>query len=121
MKRIVTSTYRYKRPPRKRKAQQAAIPQAVVVKISKPKQRHVQRLEEARAALPVTAPPANDDRPAETLSDRPTKSAIVTIRHRGRRFADVPDMTPEEHRRVGDLADALFREIVRRATRERDR
>jgi hypothetical protein len=32
---------------------------------------------------------------------------IVTVRRRGRRFADVPDMTPEEHRRVGDLADAL--------------
>lgn len=28
---------------------------------------------------------------------------------------DVPDMTPEEHQRVGDLADELFREIKRRA------
>jgi hypothetical protein len=51
MKRIVTSTYRYKRPPRKRKAQAVAIPQAVVVKARKPEQRHVERLEEARAAL----------------------------------------------------------------------
>jgi hypothetical protein len=48
--------------------------------------------------------PANDDR----------KSAIVTVRRPGR-FGDVPDMTPEEHRRRGDAADALFREIVRRA------
>jgi hypothetical protein len=107
MKRIVTSTYRYKRPPRKRKAQTAAIPQAAVVKARKPKPRHVGQLEEARAALPgpaVTAPPANDDR----------KSSIVTVRRRGRRFADLPDMTPEEHRRVGDLADALWRDMVRR-------
>jgi hypothetical protein len=90
MKRIVTSTYRYKRPPRKRKAQAVAVPQAVV-KASKPKQRRV---------------PPNDDR----------KSSIVTVRKRGRRFADVPDMTPEEHRRVGDLADALWRDMVRRIT-----
>jgi hypothetical protein len=108
--RIVTSTYRYKRPPPKRKAQAVATPQTVV-KARKPKPRHVERLEEARAALSgpaVTEPPANDDR----------KSSIVTVRKPGRRFADVPDMTPEEHRRVGDLADALWRDMVRRVTGE---
>jgi hypothetical protein len=41
-------------------------------------------------------------------------------RHRGgagRRsiFGEMPDMTPKEHRRRGDAADALFREMVRRA------
>jgi hypothetical protein len=102
MKRIVTSTYRYKRPPRKRNAQAVAIPQAVV-KARKTKPHHVQRLKEARAVPPVTAPPANHDR----------KSSIVTIRRRGRHFPDVPDVTPEEHRRVGDLADALWRDMVR--------
>jgi hypothetical protein len=74
------------------------------VKARKPKPRHVARLKDARAAPAVTAPPANDDR----------KSSIVTVRRRGRRFPDVPDMTPEEHRRVGDLADALWRDMVRR-------
>ena len=34
----------------------------------------------------------------------------------GARFGDVPDMTLEEHQRRGEAADALFREIVRRAT-----
>jgi hypothetical protein len=49
---------------------------------------------------------ANDDRkPAPTL-------AIVTIRMGG--SADVPDMTPEEHQRRGDAAEALFREMKRR-------
>ncbi len=37
-----------------------------------------------------------------------------TVKRRPGRFGDVPDMTPEEHRRRGDAADALFREIVRR-------
>ena len=32
--------------------------------------------------------------------------------------ADVPDVTPEEHRQRGDAADALFRELKRRAPRE---
>ena len=29
---------------------------------------------------------------------------------------DVPDMTPEEHKRRGDAADALFREMKRQIT-----
>jgi hypothetical protein len=28
-------------------------------------------------------------------------------------MSDVPDMTPEEHKRRGDAADALFREMKR--------
>jgi hypothetical protein len=92
MTRIVTSTYRYKRPPRKRKAVPLEGP-AIVRK---------------GAAKPETPPaPANDGR----------KSAIVTARRPGARSSvDVPDMTLEEHRRRGDAADTLFREIVRRAT-----
>ena len=60
------------------------------------------------AAKPETPPaPANDDR----------KSAIVTARRPGARSSvDVPDLTLEEHQRRGDAADALFRQIVRRAT-----
>jgi hypothetical protein len=56
----------------------------------------------------VTAPPpANEDR----------KPAIVTAkRPRSSRLGDAPDLTTEEHRRRGDAADALFREIVRRTT-----
>jgi hypothetical protein len=43
-------------------------------------------------------------------------SAIVEPkRKRSSAFGDVPDMTPEEHQRRGDAADALFRELVRRA------
>ena len=30
-------------------------------------------------------------------------------------FGEAPELMPEEHQRRGDAADALFREIVRRA------
>ena len=42
----------------------------------------------------------------------PAKSAIVTIRKPGKGY--VPDLTPEEHQRRGDAAEALFREMKRR-------
>jgi hypothetical protein len=44
------------------------------------------------------------------------KPAIVTVKRRRSRFGDVPDMTLEEYQWRGEAADALFREIVRRAT-----
>jgi hypothetical protein len=43
------------------------------------------------------------------------KTRIVTARKPGS-YSDAPDLTPEEHQRRGDAADALFRELVRRAT-----
>jgi hypothetical protein len=60
--------------------------------------------------------PGNDNRPETSTSmDDPPKSAIVTVKRRPGRFGDAPDLTPEEHRQRGDAADALFREVVRRA------
>ena len=44
------------------------------------------------------------------------KSAIVTVRKPQSWRSDVPDMTPEEHQRRGDAADALFREMKRKVT-----
>jgi hypothetical protein len=95
---IVTTHYRYKRPPRRKKAVALAVPEIVAIPRKK--------------GGKVTAPPAETD--AESKPE--VKSAIVTARKRGRRFADVPDVTPEEHRREGDLADELWREMVRRVT-----
>jgi hypothetical protein len=92
---IVTTHYRYKRPPRKRKAQAAEIEVLEIVTIPREKLRRVAK-----------ADPANDGH----------KSAIVTAKsphRRQNRFGDVPDMTPEEHKRQGDAADALFREMKR--------
>jgi hypothetical protein len=107
MPRIVTATYRYKRPPRKRKAVPLEGPAIV-------------RRDWAKPETPPA--PANDDRKsAETSSRRGAKSAIVTAKRRQGRFGDAPDLTPEEHQRRGDAADRLFREIVRLATAGRSR
>jgi hypothetical protein len=77
--RIVTSTYRYKRPPRERKAVPLEGP-AIVRKRAPPSQQ-------------VSAPaPANDDR----------KPVIVTVKRPNSRFGDVSDMAQEEHQR-GDI------------------
>ena len=60
------------------------------------------RLERADQANPSTTPPAR-------------KSAIVTARKPAKAIPDgwLPD-TPEEHKRRGDAADALFQEMKRR-------
>jgi hypothetical protein len=99
MARIVTTQYRYKRPPKKRKPATIKVPEVVTVRDRK-RATNPQVPDDPEAA----PQPANDDR----------KTRIVTTRpKRGR---EVEDLTPEEHRRRGDAADALFRELVRRAT-----
>jgi hypothetical protein len=109
MTRIVTSTYRYKRPPKKRKAVALEVPAIVKAKSGRRQVRETAAESEESASTrwrgtrSLAQPIANDDR----------KSAIVTIRRRGKRFADVPDMTPEEHKRRGDGADAMFQEMKR--------
>jgi hypothetical protein len=81
---IVHYEHHYKRPKKKKKPVALEVPAVV-------------RTEPTRA---------DDDRkPAPT-------SAIVTIRKRGRDA--LPDLTPEEHQRRGDAAEALFREMKRR-------
>ena len=95
MTRIITYAHRYKRPPKKRKAAALKVSRIVRKRASNP-----------AADAPEPSPPAASD-------DR--KSAIVTIKRKSR-FGDAPDMTPEEHQRRGDAADALFRELVRLAS-----
>jgi hypothetical protein len=61
--------------------------------------------------------PGNDnlpDPPAALRSTDGKKSAIVTVKRRPGRFGDVPDMTLEEHRRRGEAATELWREMMRR-------
>jgi hypothetical protein len=119
---IVTTTYRYKRPPRKRKAVAVEGPAVVTAKSSR---RPVGGTEEAAAEVPMTArttgqqaqpstpreaarvaPPANDDR----------KPAIVTATSKKRlkllraeKRASEPDNDPEATARV----KAFFARMIR--------
>jgi hypothetical protein len=96
---IVRSTYRYKRPPRRKKPVAPEVP--AVVKAAKPRQR-------------LVAAPERPDEPVPAPVER--KPAIVTIQNR--KHVAIPAGlladTPEEHRRRGDAADALWRELVHR-------
>jgi hypothetical protein len=101
MRRIVTTEYRYKRPPKKRKPAPIKVPEVVTVRDRK-RVANRQVPDEPEA----TPQPANDDR----------KARIVTTRPKRGRPGEVEDLTEEELQRRGDAADELFRELVRRAT-----
>ncbi len=93
--------YHYKRPPRKRKPVVINVPEVVTVRDRK---RSANR--RAPENPEATPKPAANDRIASIVTSRPKRG----------RFGDVEDMTPEEHQRRGDAAEALFRELVRKAT-----
>ena len=113
MTRIVRTSYRYKPPPRKRKAAPLA-GQAVVTPEQKPT---VPKKPEPAAAVVCKAEPGNDNHPDPApLPNAGKKLAIVTARRPGTRLADEPDLAPEEHQQRVDAAAALWRELVRRAT-----
>jgi hypothetical protein len=96
---IVRTNYRHKPPPKRKTP--VAIPMRIVE--AKPPQKHlrgaVRRLGGDKGSAPA-----------------PEVPRIVTTTRKGRgRFGAVPDMTPEEHQQRGDAAEALFRELARRA------
>jgi hypothetical protein len=96
--RIVRASYRYKRPPRRKKPVALEVP--VVVRTADPAKAHTR---------------------AKEASKRPLLPAVVTAR-RPTAFASLPPGllpdTPGEHWRRGDATDALFRDIVHRIAGE---
>jgi hypothetical protein len=92
---------------RKRPAQPATITGTRIVAARKPRPKHgigPEQIAAARDAAPADPPPAT------------RKSAIVTARSpKAGRFGPVQELDAEEHQRRGDAAEALFRELVRRA------
>jgi hypothetical protein len=110
MIRIVTTQYRYKRPPRKRKP---AVPlEGPAIVTIRDKKRVAPETPEKiilAEAEPQLAPPKSTPAPTG-----PRKSAIATIRRKPERVLP-PGLlpTPEEHRRRGDGADAMFQEMKR--------
>ena len=113
--RFVTYAHRPKRPPRKRKAAVLEVP-AVVRKRSR-----------SDAALPRPAEdhptPANDDRkPPSPGARKPASAAtapprIVTAHRRNASQASAPTYRPR-NTNAEVTQDALFRELVRRATKD---
>jgi hypothetical protein len=104
MTRIVTYAHRYKPPPRKRMV--AALQPPVIAR--------------KKGKAHAVEPPDPVEEPVPAGEDQ--KPAIVTARRPGkpetRRATDVPEMTPEEHQRRGDAADALWRELTGGSTGE---
>jgi hypothetical protein len=102
---IVTSHYRPKRARKKKPAVALTGPRITTLIRRAP-----------------ASPPDEAEQPAPS-SEIPkvpkTRTVIVTVKNPRRgRFGDVSDMTPEEHERRGDAAEALFRELTRRVRGE---
>jgi phage terminase large subunit-like protein len=134
MTRIVTSRYRYKPPSRKRKPA-APLEGPRIVTIRDKKRAPAEKVvAEAEPGPATTAVPAESTTaivstgrkragaaampaPASTEDAKPAepakRSAIVTARRPGKRYVEVPEMTPEEHQRRGDLADAMMQKMKR--------
>ncbi len=119
MARIVTTTYRYKPPPKRKGRKLAEItgPAVVTAKGSRRPVGIGETAAEVGGIVNTRPKRAGDTKPSTPSGKAPApanddrKSAIITARKPGSRSSsDVPDM-PEEHRRRGDAADALFREL----------
>ena len=122
MTRIVTTTYRYKPPPKRKGRTLAKITGPAIVTAKKSRRPGPMRRGKQAAAEGDQAarPQAGDAQPSTRLgkasmpANDDRKSAIVTGRKPRSWRSDVPAVTPEEHRQRGDTADALFREMKRR-------
>jgi hypothetical protein len=119
MTRIVTSAYRYKRPPRRKKPAALEVPAVVAAKRSR-------RLIWEKAAAELQLAPVSKEKQGAVQPSTPREAArvvpaaIVTIKRQTARILPpglLPD-TPEEHRRRGDAADAIWRELVRRTAKK---
>jgi hypothetical protein len=105
---IVTPTCRPKRARQKERPQTPIANRIVTPAPLKPRQGPVIRL---RDQTPDRAHDNGEEKP------QPKRSAIVTPkRQRPAIFNNAPDLTEEELRRRDNAADALWRELVRRAT-----
>ena len=83
----------------------------IVTYVHRPKRARTHKAQVADMPVIVRA---GKKAPVAATNGDDRKSAIVTAKNPRRgRFGDVPDMTPEEHKRRGDAADALFREMKR--------
>ena len=112
MSSIVTSNYRPKRAPRKRKPRTYPENMPAIVTPGPVKKRRagpVIRLQEQHQANDNGAEP---EQPRRSAIVEPKRKPNAMLTHRLDH-----DESEEEHRRRGDLADELFRKIVRAASK----
>jgi hypothetical protein len=100
---IVSTDYRPKRA-RKRKQSPPITQRIVSAKQPKPKGPVIDK---------AVATPRRSAAQAAAIS---SPQIVTAPRKRMTRFGPVPDFDAAEHLRRGDAAEALFRELVRRAT-----
>jgi hypothetical protein len=88
----------------------------IVYRANRPKRARNRKAQAATVAVPVIVRGGRRPR-LHPCRPTPTKTVSRQSSPRSTRDAGVPrralDMTPEEHQRRGDAADALFREIKR--------
>jgi hypothetical protein len=99
---IVRTDYRRKRPPKRKKP--VAIPMRIVT-ARKPK-----------PASPVIDKAVIERKRQAQPAAIATPRIVTVARKTSSRFGPVQEIDAEEHESRGDAAEALFREIVRRAT-----
>jgi hypothetical protein len=102
MTRIVTTTYRYKRPPKMWKPAVLEVPTVV-----RRPHRSARATREEQAAVEESAHAGED-----FMTAPEAKSAIVTVRKRSR-IDHADEVTSEELRRRADAADAFMRDFKR--------
>jgi hypothetical protein len=118
MTRIVRTSYRYKRPPKRKKPVTLEMPAVITAKRSR-------RLIRKKAAAEIRGQAPASGRSGAVQPSTPHEAAravpaaIITVRRKTARIIplDLPE-TPEEHQRRGDAADAMWRDLVRRVTGE---
>jgi hypothetical protein len=113
---IVTYAHRYKRPPRRRKPNPAALAMPAIVRAKPVASVAADRRQDLES--PETAQVSADRlKKPQAVEVAPASSAIVTIRSRKAATIIPPGLlpdTPEEHQRRGEAAAAMWREMVRR-------
>ena len=112
---VVRTSYRYKRPPRRKKPVTLEVPAVVTTKSSRRPIR-VKAAAEIPRHAPVFRRKGAVQPSTPRAAERAAPAAIITVRRKVARIIP-PGLlaeTPEEHRRRGDAADAMWRELVRR-------
>jgi hypothetical protein len=119
--RIVRTSYHCKRPLRRKKPVALEVPAVVTAKKQPPPPIGEKAAAEQQQLAPVSMGMQGAVQPSTSQkAERVAPAAVLTIRRQATRIIP-PGLladTPEEHRRRGDAADAMWRELVRRVREE---